>query len=97
MLMPRLQRREMVIGLAGLLVSPAIVRAGSLMPIRPLTLIRFVVEITHSPSKIIGRGYLSDPFDIDAVVGDAMRAVPEMPVSNFFDGTIDVRIVRESA
>ena len=94
-----MQRRDVFLGLAGLLVTPAIVRASSLMPIRPLrpNCFHFVVEITHLPSQIIGRGYLSNPFDTEAVVSDVMRAVPEMPVSNFFDGTIDVRIVREYA
>ena len=94
-----MQRREMFLGLSGLLVTPAIVHASSLMPIslpRPPRFTRYVVEIT-SPAggrcTVIGGGPITDLSSPAVIAQQITRAIPW--ASEDFAQDLEIRLLRE--
>lgn len=93
-----MQRREMFLGLTGLLVTPAIVRASSLMPISvPRSrFTRYVVEITTRGGghcTVIGGGPITDLLSPAVIAHQITRAIPW--ASENFAQDLEIRLLRE--
>ena len=93
-----MQRREVFLGVAGLLVTPAIVRASSLMPLsvpRP-RFTRYVVEITTRAGgrcTVIGGGPITDLRRPAGIAHQITQAIPW--ASEDFAQDLEIRLLRE--